>query len=131
MIGRLVVRFTLFLLKNSRISIEDRLLCTNSLISKLQALPTHDIIAVDPSGNIRVNGRELDREGARKLREGSLSILQSSTRELVRQQVVFRAINLALHNGDTPEKMIFGRAAIWWSQQEDELYELLAGQGGE
>ena len=126
MLGRLSTRLVLWIFHNSHISLENRALCTAAILGKLNAFPTRDIISLDQNGTILVNDRPLDMEMARKLRESAKYVLDSTARRFVREQVLFKAINIGVHNGDSTEKIMFSRVAIWWGQQEDEFYKLLA-----
>lgn len=121
----MITNLIIWLMRNTRFSIESRTKCVNALLVKLN-FPCKDIIEVNSEEKIMVNGRQLDLEGARQLRESARAMLENSARKFVREQVAFKAITLGIHNGDTPEKLYFSRTALWFGQMEDELYHLLA-----
>jgi hypothetical protein len=68
----------------------------------------------------------MDMEKARMLHEFANQALDNKADKLIDQQVMWVSIVNGLHNGDTPEKIYFYRAAIWWSQQRQRLLHLLA-----
>lgn len=126
MIGNLLIKIIIWLLNNSKISIENRILLTNQIINKLETFPLKEIITFRADGTILVNERSLTLEASRKFREDATFLYNSTLRKIVSEAVSFKAISMAVHNGDTPEKMFFGRAAMWFLQQEEEFYKLLA-----
>ena len=113
-------------MQHSKFSLENRTKCTTALLNKLNFIPYIDIIKVDTKGRTVVNGRPLDLEKSKQLREHAKVMLDNPTRNLVREQVAFKAVNIGVHNGDTPEKLYFSRVALWIYQKEDELYHTLA-----
>lgn len=120
-----MVRLVSFLLRAFPLSIQSRIQLTNTILDVLSM--KSDTISVDPQGNLMVNGRPIDFESARLLRESARAMQNSMARNVIRNAVTQSAVEMAFHNGDTPEKMFFGRAAIWYSQQEDTWIGLLAG----
>ena len=126
MFGRIATKLSVLLLKYSRISIEDRIILTASVLDKLQALPLRDIIKFNEEGILLVNGRTLTSEGKAMLREGAKTLLNNATRKMIHEQVAFAAISIGVHNGQTPEQLMFARSAIWYGQQEDILLRKLA-----
>lgn len=121
-----MVRLVAYLLRHSNLSLKDRLTLTNAIQDVL--FVNNDIITVDPQGNLMVNGSYLTAEEAKLLRESAKATLNSSARKLIINTVTQEATEMAFHNGDTPEKMFFGRAAIWFRQHEDIWLKLLAGE---
>ena len=121
----LAVYLTNKLLKNADLDIKDRIVLTNTLIDKLQ-IPYKDIIKVEEDGRLTINDMNLDFESMKNLHEGAKHLLASKVRQLVRDQVMFRAVSLGVHKGNTNEEIYFSKAAIWNLQQEEELIKLLA-----
>lgn len=115
-----------FLLRNSKLSLENKTKLTSCLLDKLQAIPASDIIKTNEQGKLEVNGRELDLEGAKILREGAISLLDSQTRKFVKEQIMFEAVKIGVHFGDTPERVMFAKAAIWQLEQEEEFLKKLS-----
>ena len=112
-------------LKSSALSVEDKNLLINVLLERLNAFPATSIIQQRNDGRLLINGQLVDVEKARQLREGALSLLQSSVRKLIKDQVAFIAVKKGVHEGVSPESIMFSKVAIWWSNEEDELLKLL------
>ena len=126
MIGRIVTKLVIWLLKKSNLSLEDRTALITQLLDKLVAIQSRDIIKTNDEGQLVVNDRLLEVEDVRQLRESSIAILNSFAWKFVREQVEFKAVVVGVHNGDTPEKVYFSKVAIWWGQQIDEILKNLA-----
>lgn len=126
---RLAVWLTQFLLKQ-KLSKELRVKLMTSILDNLQALPFREIIRVNEQGVLLVNDRTLDIESTVQLRESAHAALQSVALKLINDQVAFNAVTLGVHKVETPDQMIFSRAAIWWGQQQRSLLQLLAGDDG-
>jgi hypothetical protein len=114
------------MIRNTRFSLENRTRCVTGLLDKLNFIPYKDIIERDEVGKTVINGRVLDLEMARQIRESAKSLLDNQCRKIVKDQVAFKAVNIGVHNGDTPDKIIWSRVALWIYQQEDELLEMLS-----
>ena len=113
-------------LKSSALSVEDKNLLINVLLERLNAFPATSIIQQRNDGRLLINGQLVDVEKARQLREGALSLLQSSVRKLIKDQVAFIAVKKGVHEGTSPESIMFSKVAIWWGNEEEELLKLLA-----
>lgn len=122
MVARLVTRITIWLLKSSHLSNEERQLLTSALLDKLGALPLHATIVVDEAGQFFVNGKQLDLDTARKLRESARSMMNNFARRFVREQVKYMAINIGVHQNTSPDQGLFAKTALYNFQEEDELY---------
>lgn len=129
--GGFATKFVIFLLRNSRISIEQRQILTSALLNKLGALPLRAKITLDVGGTVHVDGRSLSLEVARKLKEGSAMQLNNTARRFVRETVMFLAIKKGVHENNSPEQGLFAKAALWYMQEEDDLYTRLAQWGGQ
>lgn len=124
--GSIATKLAIFALKSARLPVKDRNLLTACILDRLAALPLRDIIHVNEEGNLLVNGRPVDVETARQLRESARGALTSTAFKFIRQQVAFQAINIGVHKAEDELQMFFGRAAIWWGQQEEIQLRLLA-----
>jgi len=122
------VQFVVWILSRSRISIHDRIVLTNAILDKLAVVQSGDILTVDSSGELAIDGRPIEFEFARMLSESARMMLQSTARNVVRRQVEYIAVTHGIHKAETPEQMLFAKAAIWYGQEEDKLYRLLAGE---
>lgn len=129
--GTLATRLICALLRSAHISVQDRTLLTSCLLDKLGGFPMSDILGIDENGQLLVRGKRVDASQALILRRSARRLLREPSRKLVHDQVTFKAVTMGVHQGDTPEKVLFSKVALWWGQQEDELYKLFAQQEGD
>lgn len=108
------------------LSLAERNLFTELVLDRLDALPLHDIITVGDEGELLINGSVVDLEKARDLHVLANAALDNKAEKLIDEQVMWAAMVNGLHKGDTPEKLYFYRAAIWFGQQRENLLRLLA-----
>lgn len=120
--GRLATKLVVWLLRNGRLSNENRQLLTAELLDRLGALPLHASIRIDELGNWFVRGRPLTLERAHKLHQGAKAMLKNYTRTFVQEQVRFMAIQKGVHENVSPEQGLFAKAALWAMQEEQALY---------
>lgn len=116
------------LFKKKSLSIEERQMLTVLLLDKLGSLPLHAKIMVDKTGMVVVNGRSLGPERSTQLREAASAMRRNAARNLVRETVLYLAIQDGTIKSINPEMMLFAKAAVWFHQQEDELYAQLEQQ---
>ncbi|MCK5605583.1 hypothetical protein KAR91_27060, partial [Candidatus Pacearchaeota archaeon] len=126
MFSNIVTRSVIWLMRNTKFSMENRNACTIALLDKLNAIPSHDIINVDATGQIYFNRKPVDADKMSQLRSQADDLINHPLRQLVREQVQFRAVKVGIHKGETAEQTLFARAAIWQADQEDEIYEQIA-----
>lgn len=119
------------LLKNATLKNEERQLLTVTLLDKLGALPLRARISLDEAGQIFVDEKQLTLETSRTLHETSKAMLNNFARRFVREQVTFMAIHKGVHENISPEQGLFAKAALWFLQEEDELYRRFAQIEGE
>lgn len=124
---RLFVKWALRVIQRADLTIEERTLCTGAILEKLEALPLHAIVETSDEG-ILINGKVVDIEVLRVLRESAIKALDNRAFNFIAEQVVWIAIQRGIHNGDTPEKLYFYRAAIWFSEQMKAHLQILAQQ---
>lgn len=124
--NRLALWLTSYCLYKSDFSLEDRNEIVIHILDNLQALPLSSIIDTNDDGEILINGRSLDIEKAKQLRESARIALDSISLKVVNEQVLFIAITGGLHNATSPESLYFYRAAIWFSQQLKNQLNILA-----
>lgn len=122
------VKLIAWLLRRSSIKIQDRIVLTNAILDKLAVVQSCDILTVDDSGKLAINGQQLEYEYARALRDSARMMLSSTARSIVRKQVEYIAVTHGIHKAETPEQMLFAKSAIWYGQEEDKIYRLLAGE---
>lgn len=124
--GRLGTKLAIWLLKNGRLDNESRQLLTATMLDQLGALPIRARIRVDESEQIFVDEKQVTYEVAHLLHETSKSMLNNFARRFVRETVVFMAVKKGVHENVSPEQGLFAKAALWFFQEEDELYRKFA-----
>lgn len=128
MFSRIIAQLAVFALRHNRLSGEQKAFVTSALLANLNAFPIRDIIKIDDSGNLIVHGRTLDTEQRLALRESGANLKASLARQLVHDQMTFKAINLGIHNGLSTDAIIFSKAALWVIQEENALIDQFTGE---
>lgn len=126
MLGRLAALFAVWLLKHVRLGMEEKQLLTACMLDRVRALPLHAKIMVDETGKCFVNGRPLNLDTATQLRTGAAALQKNFARKFVKEQIRWMAINIGVHENNTPEQGFFSKAALWVEQEENKLYDSLA-----
>lgn len=111
---------------NLDLTLEERNKLSTLVLDKLEALPLRDIITASDEG-IFINGKQADIDTLKALRESAHAALDNRALNFIGEQVVWLAVQNAVHKGDTPEKIHFYRAAIWFSEQLKAHLRVLAG----
>lgn len=122
--GALVSKLCAWMLLHSSMKVEDKTRITNTFILK-HALPISSIIKYE-DGQLLVNNVVIEKEARLALRESARNTLQSHARKIVLEQVASMAVNLAVHQGTSPDQILFAKAALWSIQEENKLLEQLA-----
>lgn len=124
--GRWGTKLAIWLLKNGRLDNESRQLLTATMLDRLGALPIRARITVDESAQIFVDNKQVTFEVAHRLHETSKSMLDNFARRFVRETVTFMAVKKGVHENVSPEQGLFAKAALWFLQEEDDLYRKFA-----
>jgi len=124
--NKILANLVIRLLRSSDFSLKERTKLVTALLDKLNFIPYKDIIEIDQQGRIMINGQSLPLEKAIQIKESAKAVLDNQCRNLVREQVAFKAVTMGVHNGTMPEQLYWCRTALWIYQQEDELYRVLA-----
>lgn len=115
------------LLKDSTLTVEDRMLLTGAVLEKLGAIPVRARITADGTGKILVDGKGISVEKATRLRQSARTLLKNFARNFVQNTVEFMAVKEAIHNNVNSEQALFAKAIFWQHEEERKLYEMLAG----
>lgn len=126
MIGRVITKIVVYLLRKSNISLNERHLLINASLDKLAALPLRDIITFSETGTLIVNGRELDHEEVLLVRESAKAALQNRALGLVRDQVLYKSFTFGINSSVNFDQLYFAKCAVWWGQEEDKILKALA-----
>lgn len=116
--------------KIERFEPEDVALCTTSLLDKLRALPLQDTIVIEPdTGRMFVRGRLVkSADVQKKIIADAKAMRRNLARKLVREKVEFEATAIGMRRATNLWDIVFGQAALWFAQQEDELYIRIVGR---
>lgn len=125
--GDIVTKLVIFVFKHKRLSIENHALLTTCLLYKVGALPIHEIISTDEQGRIVVNGKVVNRETDRALRESAQAAIRNFALNFVHEQVLYAAVAHGVNKLEKIEQSYFSRAAIWYGQMEKDILTGLAG----
>lgn len=121
---KLAIKFLKYLFRRN-LSADEANELVALVLEKLGALPFKEVITQEGS-QLFINGVEVDFEKARLIRESALAALENPALRLVREQTAFAAVTYGMHKAETPVQMLFGRAALWFGQQEIRFLEILA-----
>jgi hypothetical protein len=124
---RFSVKLALNVLKRVDLTMQERTACTSLVLDKIEALPLSAIIT-EGEGGILINGKPVDIETMKVLRDSAKAALDNRAFNFIGEQVVWIAIQRGIHNADTPEKLYFYRAAIWFGEQMKSHLQILAQQ---
>lgn len=116
------------LLLKMPLSLRARTKLIGAILERVEAVPLRDIITRAEDGSLRIEGRPVEYDQAVSLRESAIAMLNNQARRYVQAQVLSVAGHRGVVEGDTPEKLYFYRAAIWWALTEEEIYKQLAGE---
>jgi hypothetical protein len=97
----------------------------NVALDTIGAFPTRAIITTD-GGHTFIRGVPLNGERARVVRESAQQALQNVALQIVHDEVLYRSVANTLHTAVNFEGVQFGKASVWYGQQERELLKILA-----
>lgn len=101
-------------LENNELTQHEHLRLLGILNKQLNIFPLSEVLIQTPMGAILANGRELNMEELVKFRQGINAIKGNWAFQLLGDQILFLAIHQGVHLGDTTEKMLWSRTAIWF-----------------
>lgn len=121
----IAVRLACLLLKQP-LTLQQRTRLVGAILESNNAVPLSDVITLDQDGTMVIENKRIDLEKAIQIRESARGVLENEARKYVQNQVAAIAGKRGIAEGDTPEKLYFYRAALWWGRMEQEIYEKLA-----
>lgn len=122
---RLAVWLVGVLLRRSK-SISTRSAIVIHILDSLQVIPLSAIIDTNANGELTISGRTLDIEMGRVLLGHARNALDNKALNLIRQQVLYEAFVGSATKANSPEDLLFYKAAIWWGQREEYFLKQLA-----
>jgi hypothetical protein len=121
----MLLKFALWVIQHSKLTIAERTLCTGVILDKLEALPLSAILS-DSDEGILINGKPLDFDKLQVLRNSAKAAIENQAINLIAEQVVWIATDRVIRKALTPEELYFYRAAIWFSEQMKQQLQSLA-----
>lgn len=126
MLSNLITKIALYALKTKRLSGEQKAKVTSALLDNLLTIPITDIIKFEPNGQILIDGKPLDMERAQTFRESCQALHGSMARKVIEEQIKYKAIKMGIHDGLTPDMIVFSKAALWVISEENKLLSTLS-----
>ena len=127
MFNKLLTTLVIKLLRNRKFSGVSKVKITNELLKSIDSLPLRGTIFIDDSGHGYINGKKLDAESTIQLRSSAALLKESFAFKVVHEQARFLAIQIGVHQANTPEQVIFAKAALWFADEEKKLLDTLSG----
>ena len=121
----LLVRIVCYLLK-VELTTQQKTRLIGAILDTSNAVPLSEVITFGQNGMIYVQGKLIDQEKAIQLRESARLLINNGAMNLIYEQVRHIAGTRGVAEGDTPEKLVFYRAALWWGEKELETIVRLA-----
>lgn len=111
---------------NRNLSVDQMNSLSIHTMQHLGNLPIRDIIYVNEESQLVVGSEIVDLERMKHLREHARIALDNKALALIRDQIAFTAIANGIHKAETPQALMFNRAAIWYHQQLESHLKTLA-----
>lgn len=121
MLNKFLAKLAVWLLRNKKLERESKSKVMAALLDNVGALPLRSTIIFDNQGTILLNGKPLELEQAISFRESARIMQDSFARKLINEQLKYLAIQYGVHNGLTPDMIIFSKAALWMIDEENKL----------
>ncbi len=122
----MLIKIIIWLLRSKRLSKQERIDLSTEVMRGLNIVPMHDIISTDAKYQFLVNGNPIDMETAIRLKESASQVLNSFARSLIHQQIQRLAFVNGFHKASDIDQILFYKAALWFSEQEDILLKSIA-----
>lgn len=121
MFQKIVAKFAIYLLRHKNLSGESKALIMSALLDSVKALPIRKVISFRTDGTILIRGKILEKTDALNLLESAQMLSRNTFRKTLHEHIDFMAIEIGVHQGLTPEMIMFSKAAIWIHEQEREI----------
>lgn len=108
------------------LTIQQRTKLVCAILDANNAVPLSDVLTERKGVGLMLNGEPLGYDKAIQLRNSARMALNNQALGHIRNQVASIAGRRGIAEGDTPDKLIFYRAALWWGSMELEVLNTLA-----
>lgn len=110
-------KIALKILKNASLSQEEHLELLNIVNRQLNSFPIGEVIQTTLDGATLANGQKLTIDEVVKFRQGVSSLRDNWAFQLLADQILFEAIKWGVHTGDSTDKIMFSKTAIYFIQK--------------
>lgn len=84
------------------------------LSKNLNVFPLDNVLKATHDGGVLANGKKLNMDEVIKFRIGISNLRDNWAFQLLGDQILYESIKWGVHNGDTTEKMMFSKSAIYF-----------------
>jgi len=104
-------------LESNDLTQEEHLRLLGILNKNLNSFPISSVITLSQDGGYLANGQKLTIDEVVKFRQGISALRDNWAFQLLGDQILFEAIKIGVHHGDTPSQMMFSKTAIYFIQK--------------
>ena len=115
---------------SGKLELSEKNLLFGLIIERMDAYPLSAILYTDDLGQLILKGEVVDLDKAKQLYMSANDAIDNKAEQLIDLQMLWEATVNGILDGDSPEKLLFFRAAIWWHQQRQRYLRLLAQREG-
>ncbi len=101
-------------IESHELSQQEQIRLLGILTKQINAFPLENVITTTQTGATLANGRELNLEEVVKFRQGISALRDNWAFQLLGDQILYEAIKWGVHNGDTTDRIMFSKTAIWF-----------------
>jgi len=101
-------------LEENELSPREHIRLLGILNKSINTFPLQGAITVTQDGGYTANGQKLTLDEVVKFRQGISALRNNWAFQLLGDQILFEAIKTGVHHGDTPEKIMFSKTAIYF-----------------
>lgn len=110
---------------DKNLSQEERILVFNKLNQSLNVFPIDDVIKFRQDGAFLINGKQLTLEQFQNFRQSIDALKTNFAFQVIADQILYKAIAIGIHQGLSPDQIIFSKSSIWFIQEFRNLLEKL------
>lgn len=113
-------------LENNELTQKEHLRLLGILTKSIGYFPIGDAIKMTPDGGLFSNGRVLTIEEVIKFRQGIQALQENWAFQLLGDQILFESIQHGVHFGDSTDKLMFSKTAVFFITKFRQLLAQLA-----
>lgn len=105
------------------LSQQERILVFNKLNQSLNIFPIDDVVKFRQDGAFLINGKQLTLEQFQNFRQAIDALKNNFAFQIIADQILYKAIAIGIHQGLSPDQIIYSKSCIWFIQQFKDLLE--------